>query len=100
MGSAFYRRVYDVVGRVPKGRVVTYGQIAQHLGAPQGARVVGWAMRQCPEGLPWHRVLNASGRPSLRGEGADLQLNLLAEEGVEAGASGAVDLAVYGWDEI
>ena len=46
MADAFFPRVYEVVGRVPRGRVVTYGQIAQHLGQPNGARAVGWAMRQ------------------------------------------------------
>ncbi|NLD73175.1 MAG: methylated-DNA--[protein]-cysteine S-methyltransferase [Chloroflexi bacterium] len=100
MADAFFPRVYEVVGRVPRGRVVTYGQIAQHLGQPNGARAVGWAMRQCPEALPWHRVVNSAGRSSLRGDGAALQRSLLADEGVAVGPSGAVDLAVFGWDEI
>jgi len=100
MDEGFFRRVYDVIGRVPAGRVVTYGQIARHLGRPQGARAVGWAMQQCPEGLPWHRVVNASGRPSLRGQGGTLQRRLLEQEGVVFGPTGAVDLSAYGWDEI
>ncbi len=100
MDEGFFQRVYQVIGRVPRGRVVTYGQIARHLGRPQGARAVGWAMRQCPEGLPWYRVVNSAGRPSLQRDGAALQRSLLEEEGVAFGPSGAVDLSVFGWDEI
>ncbi len=100
MDEGFFQRVYDVIAQVPSGRVVTYGQIARHLGRPQGARAVGWAMQQCREGLPWFRVVNASGRPSLRGGGEALQRSLLEEEGVVFGPSGAIDLSVYGWDGI
>ena len=100
MDEGFFQRVHQVIGRVPPGRVVTYGQIARHLGRPRGARAVGWAMRQCPEGLPWFRVVNSSGRPSLGTGGAALQRSLLEEEGVIFGPSGRIDLTVYGWDEI
>ena len=102
MSDSFYQRVYELVARVPFGKVVTYGQIARHLGMPQGARAVGWAMRQCPEGLPWHRVVNAQGGLS-KGEHADyipLQRALLEEEGVAFDLQGHINLQVYGWDEI
>ena len=95
-----FQRIHDVVSQVPSGQVVTYGQIARHLGMPSGARTVGWAMRECPEGVPWHRVLNAQGRTSLRGPGAELQRTLLEDEGVQFGLSDRVDLRVYGWDGI
>ena len=97
-----FSRVYEVLARVPTGKVVTYGQIAKHLGLVNGARVVGWALRQCPEGLPWHRVLNAKGEVSRRGGtlGEPIQQSLLGEEGVEFGLDGRVDLKRYGWDEI
>jgi methylated-DNA-protein-cysteine methyltransferase-like protein len=100
--SAVFERVYETLGQVPCGKVVTYGQIARHLGMPHGARVVGWALKQCPEGLPWHRVVNARGAVSPRGGtlGEPYQRDLLEDEGVAFGASGCVDLAVYGWDEI
>lgn len=102
MSDSFYQRVYELVARVPFGKVVTYGQIARRLGMPQGARAVGWAMRQCPEGLPWHRVVNAQGGLS-KGEHADyipLQRALLEEEGVAFDLQGHISLQVYGWDEI
>ena len=56
--ASFFRRVYALVRSVPRGRVVTYGQIARALGAPRAARTVGWAMRDCPADVPWQRVVN------------------------------------------
>lgn len=50
--SAFFDRVYEIVGQIPYGKVVSYGQIAWMVGAPRAARQVGWAMRHCPDGLP------------------------------------------------
>ncbi len=95
-----FERIYATVARIPSGRVATYGDIALHLGMPQGARTVGWAMRQCPHGLPWHRVINAQGKSSLRGEARDRQYALLAEEGVVAEIGGRIDLEQYRWQEI
>ena len=95
-----FERIYATVARIPSGRVATYGDIALHLGMPQGARTVGWAMRKCPHGLPWHRVINAQGKSSLRGEGRELQYALLAKEGVVAGIGGRIDLEQYRWQEI
>ncbi|MHB1294768.1 MAG: MGMT family protein [Anaerolineae bacterium] len=93
-----FQPIYDVLAGVPPGYVVTYGQIARHLGMPYGGRTVGWAMRQCPDGLPWHRVVGAKG-VILQHEVA-IQRALLADEGVEVSEGGRVDLAVYGWDAI
>ena len=96
----FHQRVYALIARIPPGKVITYGEIAACLGSPGGGRTVGWAMRQCPEGLPWYRVLNAQGRPALRpGSGAELQRALLEAEGVVFDAHGRVDLARYGWED-
>lgn len=96
-----FQRIYDAVSTVPMGKVVTYGQIARHLGlAGQGARTVGWAMRDCPKAVPWHRVVNSEGRISLKGHGYDLQHLLLEDEGIEFDATGRIDLTLYGWDEI
>ena len=64
--NRFRGAVYRFVRTIPRGRVVTYGQIAALLGAPRAARAVGMAMRHCPAGLPWHRVVNARGGISLR----------------------------------
>lgn len=102
MSASVYERIYAVVARVPSGRVVTYGQVARHLGMPRAARTVGWAMRSCPDGLPWHRVVNGKGEISTRGTptGVSIQRSLLEEEGVAFDANGRIDLSRYGWDEI
>ena len=44
-------RVYEAVRRIPRGRVLTYGQVARHVGSPRAARAVGWALRRLPERL-------------------------------------------------
>ena len=56
--------IWEVVGRIPAGRVASYGQVAQLAGLPGYARYVGYTMRQLPADsrLPWHRVVNAQGR--------------------------------------
>lgn len=95
-----FERVYALVARIPPGRIATYGQIARHLGMPNGARTVGWAMRACPDGLPWHRVVNSRGMSSLQGEGLAQQRDALARDGVDMDPSGRVDLERYRWREI
>lgn len=57
----FFTDVYEVAKLVPKGRVTTYGAIAQYLGLKSSARMVGWALNGCPKGVPAHRVVNRSG---------------------------------------
>ncbi|MBP7867825.1 MAG: MGMT family protein [Acidobacteria bacterium] len=96
----FFTRAWELVRQVPRGRVVTYGQVAHALGEPRGARTVGWALRAAPEGLPWHRVINADGRISPAGRDPgdlDLQRALLESEGVRFGPDGRVDLRHYRW---
>lgn len=95
--KSFFDRVYAVVARIPYGRVVSYGQIAAHLGNPQGARMVGWAMRVCPEGLPWQRVVKADGSIA-GGVWAELRRELLAQEGVGFLPDGRVDMKTCRWD--
>jgi methylated-DNA-protein-cysteine methyltransferase-like protein len=99
-GESFFRRVYALVRRIPPGRVATYGQVAAVLGVPRGARAVGWALRSLPQALsvrtPWHRVVGAGGRISLRqGPGPQIQRRRLAAEGVRFRA-GRVDMARHG----
>jgi methylated-DNA-protein-cysteine methyltransferase-like protein len=91
--------VYTVVRRIPPGRIATYGQVAAMVGRPRAARAVGGAMRRCPPGVPWHRVLNAAGRISRRARAAGMltQKMLLEREGV-ALRRGRVDFSRYGWD--
>ena len=93
--------MWAFVDAVPRGRVVTYGQVALELGAPAAARAVGYALRALPPDteVPWWRVLNAKGGISLRGRGAgaDLQRARLEAEGVTFNADGRVDLRAFRW---
>jgi methylated-DNA-protein-cysteine methyltransferase-like protein len=57
----FFNDVYDVVKLIPKGRVTSYGAIANFLGVKSSARMVGWAMFGCPRRIPAHRVVNSAG---------------------------------------
>jgi len=92
-----FEEVYRIVEQIPKGKVTTYGQIAMRLGDPHLARTVGYAMRACPEGLPWHRVVNSQGRVSISGEGAELQMAMLEAEGVIFSRDGKINLKKYLW---
>lgn len=95
---SFGDAVYRVVRRIPPGRVATYGQIAALLDRPRAARAVGGAMRSCPAGLPWYRVVNAAGGISRRPRPAGMltQRIRLAQEGV-AFRRGRVVLARHRW---
>jgi methylated-DNA-protein-cysteine methyltransferase related protein len=99
-----YRAIYAVVRRIPRGRVATYGQVAELAGIPGGARVAGAAMKVSKPShqLPWQRVIGKAGRT--RGRiaihdpvGAAVQRKLLAREGVEIGETGLIALDRYGW---
>jgi methylated-DNA-protein-cysteine methyltransferase related protein len=99
-----YRAIYAVVWRIPRGRVATYGQVAELAGIPGGARVAGAAMKTTKPGdqLPWQRVIGKAGRN--RGRiaihnpvGAAMQRVLLAKEGVMIGDTGLIALDRYGW---
>ena len=94
----FARTVWRLVRRIPRGRVATYGQIAALLGRPRAARAVGWAMRNCPDDVPWHRVVNASGgiSPRARMESMVTQRMLLIREGVPL-RNGRVRLTRHRW---
>ena len=96
----FYEAVYRVVRKVPKGRVMTYGQIATILGAPRAARAVGYAMRAAPDRIPWQRVINRKGQISARSEVERpiLQKMLLESEGVHFDATGTCDLERLRWE--
>jgi methylated-DNA-protein-cysteine methyltransferase-like protein len=98
----FYRLVYRLVRRVPRGKVVTYGQVAAILGQPRGARAVGMALGALRPPLlhlvPWQRVINATGRCSHRdGLSAAMQRDLLEREGVRFDRAGKVDLRRTRW---
>jgi methylated-DNA-protein-cysteine methyltransferase related protein len=96
-----YARIYAVVRRIPRGRVATYGQVADLAGLDGHARQVGYALHALPSGsaVPWHRVINAAGMVSRRAvAGAELtQRQLLEREGVGFDLRGRVRLSVVRW---
>lgn len=98
----YFNRVYEIVAKIPAGKVATYGQIASILGNPKNARVVGWAMRATPEEfhLPCHRVVNKTGALSPYYVFGDtiVQKTLLEKEGITFNADGRIDLKKYLWD--
>ncbi|HRN67510.1 MAG TPA: MGMT family protein [Promineifilum sp.] len=104
-GPDFYRQVYAVVRRIPRGRVTSYGRVAAMLGRPNAARAVGYALsalgskRDNEPPVPWQRVINHAGRistPDMDG-GASRQKELLQAEGVVVSDDLRVDLRVYLW---
>lgn len=95
--ESFFKEVYAVVERVPYGKVVSYGQIAKILDRPGSARAVGFAMKYCPEGLAWYRVVKADGSPA-SGVPAELCRDLLREEGVIFTLDGRVDMEACRWN--
>lgn len=97
----FYEAVYRVVRDIPRGRLMTYGQIAVLLGHPRAARAVGYALRACRgKDVPWQRVINAQGRISAKGEVERpmLQRVLLEKEGVAFDLSETCDLRTLRWE--
>lgn len=84
--SENYRKIWDIINRIPHGKVATYGQIALLAGLGGHARLVGYALHATPNEIqiPWHRVINAQGRISLPRENGqyDLQKTLLEAEGI------------------
>lgn len=91
-------RIWQVVADIPYGRVANYGRVAELAGLPGSARRVGRSLARLPADsrLPWHRVINAAGRVSLRGTAGERQRQRLQDEGVSF-KSGRVDLRRYGW---
>lgn len=95
---ALFPRVYDIVRQVPRGKVTTYGDVAQLVGQGCDARVVGYAMAVCPDDVPWQRVINAQGKISPRsGDGPAKQQMRLEAEGIEFDARGKIDLKRFRW---
>ena len=85
---------------VPAGKVVTYGTLAAYAGSPRAARQVVWILNTYAEkeNLPWHRVINAQGKISLgRGQGYEMQREMLRSEGIIFGKNDIIDLKCYLW---
>ncbi len=101
MASELYEQIWQVVRRIPRGKVATYGQVAELAGRPGAARQVGYAMDALEDGstVPWHRVVNAKGQISARYDrGSEReQRKCLEAEGVQFTDSGAIRLDQYQW---
>lgn len=102
--ASFFDQVYLLVRQIPRGKVASYGQIAEMLEAPGAARTVGWALASLSDEqarvVPWQRVINKSGRCSIRSfETSALDQQMLLEaEGVEFNESGYTDMRRFGWE--
>lgn len=98
--DSIYEKMLLVVREIPRGRVATYGQVAWIAGAAS-PRMAGYALGglAADTEVPWQRVVNGRGGISPRGDSlaTDRQRRLLAEEGVQFGADGRIDLDQYGW---
>ncbi|HEX7829278.1 MAG TPA: methylated-DNA--[protein]-cysteine S-methyltransferase [Thermoanaerobaculia bacterium] len=96
-----YEVIWAMVRKVPRGRVATYGQIAELAGLDGHARQVGYALHNLPprSNVPWHRVVNAKGEisPRTAGDSHELQKMLLEAEGIEFDLRGKLDLKKFKW---
>lgn len=97
--SDYRERVYEIVRKIPRGKVMTYGQIAELLGEGYTPRTVGFVMHASPSGTPWHRVLNAKGACSTGRIVLphDKQQRMLEMEKVVFDKSGCCDLQLFLW---
>lgn len=110
--KAYNAKVWFIVRHIPAGRVLSYGQIASMISAPEGedpeqfrrlgARWVGTALRNVGNDIPWWRVINSKGAISLPAgsAAADEQRRHLEMEDIVFDAQGCVDFAVYGWNDM
>lgn len=106
----FYEQVYEVVMRIPAGKVSSYGRIAKMLGRPRAARAVGYALgalkgakskdKYTSKTVPWQRVVNSQGRISIRSRTAtgNRQAKMLRAEGVEVDDKLYIDFEKFLWE--
>lgn len=99
----FSQKVFTVVKKIPKGKVVSYGQIASMVGSPKTARQVGWTLRTLDitnMSIPWWRVVNQKGFLSIKGNFTatkNLQKSLLEKEGVKVSEGYILNMKKYNW---
>lgn len=97
----FFERVYEIVRKIPVGKVATYGQIARLAGEPRKSKIVGWALHSNPYkgDVPCHRVVNRHGE--LAGGfafgGKEAQKDLLIKEGIIFDMNEKINLGIYLW---
>jgi methylated-DNA-protein-cysteine methyltransferase-like protein len=96
-----YQQIYQMVRRIPRGKVATYGQIARLVGLAGHARQVGYALHRLPSNsnCPWHRVVNFRGMISLRPHSTEwhLQYTLLQAEGIRFDERNVISLPEFQW---
>ena len=99
-----FRAIKLVIRKIPRGRVATYGQVAELAGIPSGGRIAAAALKTSvpSDQLPWQRVIGKAGKT--RGRiaihdpvGAAIQRGILEDEGVDIGETGLIALDVFGW---
>ena len=99
--SDSYERIYTVVSKIPRGKIATYGQVAELAGLSGHARQVGYALHATPDqtAIPWQRVVNAKGEISPRADPmmAGVQKSMLDAEGIIFDANGRIDLPRCRW---
>ena len=97
---SFFTNVYEVVRQIPKGRVTSYGAIANYLGAKLSARMVGWAMNAASSAkpkVPAHRVVNSKGILSAKAHFPSME-KLLAKEKIKVENDKIIDFENHFWD--
>ncbi|MCP4582447.1 MAG: MGMT family protein [candidate division Zixibacteria bacterium] len=100
MVEPFSQRVKDIIKKIPRGKVATYGQIAAFAGSPRAARQVTRILHSSSrkDKLPWQRVINAQGKISLKpGNGYEVQKRILEREGVKFDIYDVIDFDKYLW---
>jgi len=100
MRSRCFAEIYRVVRRIPRGRVLSYGDVARLCRGDVSARTVGWAMSVCPPDVPWHRVVNYQGRLTIGRRSLALQQiqrDLLLAEGVTFTVDDEVNMENHRW---
>jgi len=100
MRESFHQRTIEIIKRIPKGKVATYGQIAAYAGSNRAARQVARILHSSSrkENLPWHRVVNSKGGISLEpGSGYEVQKSLLEKEGIIFKKDNCIDLKRFLW---
>jgi len=100
MPKTFHQKVIEVIKKIPRGKVATYGMIATLAGSPKAARQVVRTLHTASdkERLPWHRVINSKGQISLKpGQGYEEQKGMLLQEGVIFDDTNSIDLKRFLW---
>ncbi len=95
-----YKLIWQTVRQIPKGKVATYGQVAELSGLKNQARLVGYALHNLPDDtkIPWHRVINSNGKISFpkNSNAYKLQRLLLEKESISF-YNDKIDFTVHGW---